>query len=332
MAEFKDYYEILGVPRDADQDAIKRAYRKAAAKHHPDRNPGDEGAEDRFKEVNEAYAALSDPEKRAVYDRYGRSGQVPPQGTWGPAGGAPGDGRTVWTHVQGGDAADFSDFFRSLFGGGFGSFAEGDFGPAGGGVRTSGVAGGRTDPFGRAAPARPAGAKGRLDLDLDTAFRGGDVSIRVGGRGVTVTVPAGVRDGATLRLRGQAPDDGDLMLTVRHRPHPDLTVVGDDVRTVVRVPDHLAALGGSTTVPTLDGPVQVTVPSGSSSGRVLRLRGQGWPRKGGGRGDQHVELRVTVPETLDPERREAYRRLRRLDARTEGAAAERDADPAEPVS
>ena len=320
MANYKDYYETLGVAKDASQEEIRRAFRKAAAKHHPDRNPGDAGAEERFKEINEAYTALSDPEKRKIYDTYGSSGRVPP-GAWGGAGaqGAAGpQGGAVWTNVDPDEFAGFSDFFQSLFGGGFGGFA------------TSSTATG--DPFGQmrggatrtVRQPQPRSVEGAFQIDLQRAFHGGEVPITVDGKRVSVTVPAGVRHGAKLRLRGQAPGGGDLLLAVRLQPSGGLALEGDDVRTVVRIPDHVAALGGTASVPSLAGPIEVTVPGGSSSGRVLRLRGQGWPRKDGSRGDQLVELRVTVPETLSKAQREAYGRLRDL-AGAEGDVVDADA-------
>jgi curved DNA-binding protein len=307
MASYKDYYETLGVAKDATQEEIRRAFRKLAAKHHPDRNPGDAGAEERFKEINEAYTALSDPEKRKIYDTYGSTGQVPP-GAW--TGGAGPQGGTVWTNVDPDEVAGFSDFFQSLFGGGFGGFAGTSRG---------------ADPFAdlragtRATQARPRprNVEGDFEIDLVRGFEGGQVPITVSGKRVTVTVPPGVRHGSKLRLRGQAPGGGDLLLAVRLRPSGGLTLEGDDVRAIARVPDHLAALGGTATVPSLSGPIEVTVPAGSSSGRVLRLRGQGWPRKEGGRGDELVEVRVTVPGSLTAAQRTAYQRLREL-ARTEG--------------
>jgi len=310
MATVKDYYETLGVPRDASQDDIRRAFRKLAAKHHPDRNKDDPDAEERFKEVNEAYTALSDPEKRKIYDTYGRTGQVPPPGAWG---GAPGGG--TWTTVDPETAAGFSDFFQSLFGGMGGSMGGGPFVDMGGG-----------DPFGRmrtgpGVRTAPRSAEGNLNLDLHRAYHGGEVAITIDGRNVTVTVPKGVRPGAKLRLRGQAPSGGDLMLKVALTPSGGLHLDGDDIRTTVRIPDHLAALGGTTEAPSLDGPITLTIPAGSSSGRVLRLRGQGWPKKDGTRGDQRVELRVTVPETLSKSQEAAYRTLRDLDATSESSAA-----------
>lgn len=299
MAAFKDYYEILGVGRSADEKQIRSAFRKLAAKHHPDRNPGDPGAEERFKEVNEAYTVLADPEKRAVYDQYGRTGAPPPP--------PPGGGRTVYTSAEGVDADGFSDFFRTLFGGGFGS-ASGDmsdpFGPfgspAGGGAR------------GRRVAARPPDAEATLDLDLVDAYRGGIRTLRLNGTSLDVTIPAGARDGARLRLRGQAPGGGDLILRIRHRPHPRFRLEGETVHVRVDVPDHLAVLGGEVRVPTLDGDVEMRLPAPSQTGRRLRLRGRGWPKPDGTRGDAQAEVRVTVPSDASDEQRAHYEALRRL--------------------
>jgi len=297
MAEFKDYYQVLGVGREATSDEIRRAFRKLAAKHHPDRNPDDPGSEERFKEINEAYTVLSDDEKRRMYDTYGRTGNIPDFARGTPFGGG-GQGGTFYTNVSPEEFAGFSDFFQSLFGGG----AMG----SGGGVPS--------DPFsfGRQTTAtrpRVADAEARLDLGLLDAYRGGPTKIRVGDKQLDVTVPPGVRDGVKLRLRGQAPSGGDLLLQVRHLPHPVWRLDGDHLRVPIRVPDHVAALGGSVKVPTLDGEVDLTVPAGTSTGRVLRLRGQGWPQRSGGRGDLLAEVRVTVPESITDEQRKLYEKL-----------------------
>jgi curved DNA-binding protein len=307
MAAYKDYYEILGVPRTADEKQVRSAFRRLAAKHHPDRNQGDPGAEERFKEVNEAYTVLSDPEKRRFYDQYGHTGAPPPP----PPG--PG-GRTVFTTVDGADAEGFSDFFRTLFGGAYtGGFSGATFG-----------AGPATDPFdfggrrvvrgGRSVTARPPGAQADLTVDLEDAFRGAVRAIRVGESTLDVTIPAGVRDGARLRLRAQAPGGGDLILTVRHRPHPRFRVEDDTVHVRIDVPDHLAVLGGDTRVPTLEGDVEMRLPPGTQSGRRLRLRGRGWPRADGTRGDAQAEVRVVVPAPASDAQRALYEELRALAA------------------
>lgn len=304
MAEFKDYYKVLGVGKDASKEDVRRAYRKLAAKHHPDRNPGDAGAEDRFKEINEAYTVLSDPEKRKLYDTYGTTGGVPQYAQGSPFGS--GGGGQVYSNVSPEEFAGFSDFFQSMFGG----FATTSSGGRG--------AGDAFASFGRAAPRatapRPATAEARLDVGLLDAYRGGPTTINVEGNQLELNLPAGVRDGAKLRLRGQAPGGGDLILQVRHLPHPLLKLDGDNVRVTVRVPDHVAALGGEAKVPTLDGDVELTVPGGSSTGRVLRLRGQGWPKKDGGRGDLMAEVRVSVPDKLSDEQRRLYRALAELES------------------
>jgi curved DNA-binding protein len=310
MAAYKDYYQMLGVARDASDKDVRRAFRGLAAKHHPDRNRDDPGAEERFKEINEAYTVLSDPEKRALYDRVGSAGAGAPGGfPGGFAGGYPGGfqagpgGGTFYTNVRPEDAAGFSDFFRSLFGAGMG---EDPF-----------AAGGQHDaPFGqtvRRGAARPRTVEATLHVELERAFHGGPVSVRVDGRALEVTLPAGVRDGAKLRLRGQAPGGGDLVLIVRHTPHPRWRLDGDTLHVVADVPDHVAVLGGAVRIATLDGDVDLSVPPSTASGRRLRLRGRGWPGSGdAARGDAVAEVRVVVPRAPSDEQRAAYERLRAL--------------------
>lgn len=295
MAAYKDYYSILGVPKTATHKEIRSAFRKAAAASHPDRNPDDPQAEERFKEINEAYTVLSDEEKRRFYDQYGTEGGRPPfaGAGAGPAG---------FQGMSAGDAASFSDFFQSLFGG---AFAGAEF---------SGSGFGGAQEFGgfTRAPARPRNVEAELELDLMTAWRGGQVTITIDGKTIDVTVPAASRSGSRLRLRGQAPGGGDLLLRLRLREHPAFRLDGDDVRVTVDVPDYRAVLGGSVTVPTLDGDVIMSLPPGTKPGRVLRLRGRGWRKRDGTAGDAFAEIRVTIPEKASEEQLELYRKLEKL--------------------
>lgn len=297
MTDFKDYYTVLGVPKTATQKEIRSAFRKLAAKHHPDRNPGDDAAEERFKEINEAYTVLNDEEKRRFYDQYGSEGPRAPFP--GAAGGAPGG--ATYVDMNSSEFAGFSDFFQSMFGAGFGSTGRG---------------GSAADMFAgfsqqRAQPA-PRPAEAELPIDLRTAFKGGETTFTIDGRSITVTIPPGSRTGTRLRLRGQAPGGGDLLLRLTHEAHPQFTLNGDNVRVTINVPAYRAALGGSVLVPTLDGNVNMTIPAGTSSGRVLRLRGQGWPKRGGTRGDELAEVKIIVPAKLDKEELKLYQQLEQL--------------------
>ena len=284
MAAFKDYYQILGVGRQATQPEVKSAFRKLAAKHHPDRNPDDPAAEDRFKEINEAYTVLSDQEKRGFYDRYGSADGPPPYA---------GGGR-VYSNIDPDQVAGFSDFFQTLFG----------FGGVEGGT----VRGG--DPFaGYQSRQALQSAEASLEIDLVAAYHGGERTITVGPRRIDVSIPKGARSGTKLRLRGQAPGGGDLILKLVLAAHPTFMLDRDNVRVRIQVPDFKAVLGGSVLVPTLDGEVEMTLPKATQSGRILRLCGQGWPKKEGGRGDELAEVLVVIPEALSDEQLELYRRL-----------------------
>jgi curved DNA-binding protein len=311
VAAYKDYYQTLGVARSVTPKEIRAAFRKLAAKHHPDKNPGDKAAEERFKEINEAYTVLSDSEKRKVYDQYGSAGGPPPfrPGT----GGAPGD-FGAW----GGEAGDFSDFFQSLFGGGFA-----------GSRFSTGASSPRADPFagfGRRPVQQPVqqDVRGEVTVSLEEAYSGGSRTVSIADRRLDVILPKGTRDGARLRLRGQAPGGGDVYLTVRVEPHPVFSLDGDDVRLKLSVPDYQAALGATVRVPTLDGDVDMTLPKRTQSGRVLRLRGRGWPKRDGSRGDALAEIRIVIPEGLSDLQLGHYEGLREL-SEPEEKAKEKDA-------
>lgn len=307
MAAYKDYYKTLGVPKSASQKEIRSAYRKLAAKHHPDRNQDDAGAEEKFKEIGEAYAVLKDEEKRRFYDQYGaeaaRSGFSP------GAGGGFSPGAGGFSSTPG--AGDFSDFFQTLFGGFSGDFSRQ------GGFSTqfpSGAAASRSS-FGF----QPRPLEAELRVDLEDAYRGAKQMISLDGRRLEVTLPPGSRDGSRLRLRGQGADGGDVLLTLKLTPHSRFKLSGDDVRVSVDVPDYVAVLGGKVRVPTLDGDVEMTLPPQTRSGRAFRLRHRGWPRKDGSRGDQFAEVRVITPENPSAAQLELYRQLAALDKVPVGA-------------
>ena len=288
---YTDYYELLGVPRDADQDAIRRAYRKLARQYHPDLN-SDADAEDRFKEIGEAYEVLSDPDKRERYDRLGARWREQEQET------PQADFEEFFTRqgFGGGDPGmEFSDdLFERLFGGRFGG---GPDGPSRGPVRG----------FDREA---------LLELSLEDALEGGRRRLTLDGRDIDANFPAGVRDGQLIRLAGQgAPGRdggprGDLYLRIAIKAHPDFRPRGeDDLDVDLPVAPWQAALGATVPVQTPTGTAQVRVPAGSSSGRRLRLRGRGLPKSGGGRGDLHAIVKITVPKELSQRERELYEQL-----------------------
>jgi curved DNA-binding protein len=290
---YRDYYEALGVPRDASQEDIQRAYRSLARQYHPDVNKDPE-AEERFKEISEAYEVLRDPEKRARYDSVG---QGPAGGADFSGGGAQGGFRDVRTDFGGFGGGDFSDFFDSVFGG-----------MGGAGRRRRGFDGFST---------RGADQEATLELSLEEAARGGRRHVRLAdGREYDVDIPPGVRDGRLIRLAGEGGGGasggptGDLLLRVRIRPHPRFRLEGRDLYMDLPVAPWEAALGASVEAPALEGTVRVQVPEGSSCGRRLRLRGEGMPDSQGRRGDLYAELRIVVPKRLTREERELFERLR----------------------
>jgi len=288
--KFRDYYEVLGVPRTATPDDIKRAYRQLARKHHPDLQPGAERtrAAERFKEINEAYEVLSDPDKRGKYDALGANWKTGMDFT--PPGGEPGDARaSEWD-----DLGDFSDFFASIFG----------------------RATGRT---GRGVRIRMPGSdiEAELPVTLEELLHSARRRITLNGnRSLEVEIPRGTRPGTVLRLAGQGEPGvnggppGDVYLRLRLVPHPRYRVAGDDLEMDLSLWPWQAVLGAEVRIETPDGPVTLTVPPGTQSGRRLRLRGRGLPRPDGSRGDLYAVARIVVPERPSPAEREAYETLK----------------------
>lgn len=281
----RDYYEVLGVPRTATPDQIKKAYRQLAQRYHPDRNPGDKAAEAQFKEVNEAHEVLSDAKRRQLYDQFGHAGAPggfphTPNGFpgWGPAGGGP--------QV---DPRAAEELFQQFFAGGGGNVDMGDlFGPRGG--RRTG---------GRTRRPEPQAQTHEITVPFEVAANGGTVALAVGGKTIDVKVPAGFEDGKKLRLPPSATGGVELLLTIRVASHPFFKRDGSDVLLDVPISLAEAVLGGTVEVPTVSGDrLGVKIPAGASSGTRVRLRG-----KGVNGGDQYLVLQVSVPKGVDEESR-----------------------------
>lgn len=274
--EFKDYYSVLGVDPGADEKAVKAAYRRLARKYHPDVSK-EADAEERFKSVSEAYEVLGNAERRAEYDRLRASGYRPGDSYQPPNWGGPGGAREGF---EGFGDSGFSDFFESLFGRARGGHS----------------------------PRQPAESRARLDIDLETAFAGGQTRVDVGGRTLDIRIPAGIAPGQAIRLKGQGAGGRDLLIEIGYRPHPRFELDGRDVILRRAVPPWLAALGGSVEVETLGGTVSLNIPAGSGSGKRLRLRGRGMPGKPAA-GDQFVVLEVQAPAPVNEAQRRAYQAL-----------------------
>ena len=299
--EYKDYYEILGVPRKASKEDIKKAYRKLALQYHPDRNPNDKSAEDKFKEVNEAYQVLSDVQKRAHYDQLGsaysqyqRRGGTPGGFDWGQwTASGPGG-----VHVE--YSGDLGEMFEGL--GGFSDFFQEIFGGMGG-------FGGQQQTRRRAV--RQPVIEQPVSVSLEEAFRGTTRLMQLDGKRLEVKIPQGARSGTKIRMpasgTGQA---ADIYLVVDVTDDPRFARDGDDLKTEVEIDLFTTVLGGEVTVPTMDGNVALKIPAGSQPGQSFRIRGRGMPTlKGNERGDLYAKLKVRMPKDLTDEERKLFEQL-----------------------
>jgi curved DNA-binding protein len=319
--EYKDYYKILGVGRDASEKDIKRAYRRLARQFHPDVNPDNKQAEERFKEINEAHEVLSDPEKRTKYDRLGtswqqwqRTGHDPGQFDWSQwFTGAPGGVRVEWSGDLGdlfsGAGADiFSDFFRAIFGGTGGA----------GRTRTADDLFRRTTTSQRTQ--RGQDTEAPVEITLEEAFHGTTRVLERDGRRIRVKIPPGARSGSKVRVAGQGSPghgggpSGDLHLHIIVKPHPVFTREGDNLRCNVDLDLYTAVLGGQVRVPTLNGDVSLKIPAGTSGGKTFRLRDKGMPnpRQPKQRGDMLATVQIRVPRRLSARERELFEELGQL--------------------
>ena len=273
--EYKDYYKILGISKTADKDEIRKSYRKLARKYHPDVSK-ESNAEARFKEVNEAYEVLSDTAKRSEYDQMGSGGfRGDPFGGYqsrqGPSGGF-------------GNDTGFSDFFDTFFGG-----------PQGGSRRQH----------------KPEAQTATVYLDLEDIFEGNSKHIRIqGGDSLQVKIPKGIEEGKKIRLAGKGSNGGDLLLEIKLHPHPKFRLEGKDIYIDYPIAPWESALGGSVTVPTLNGSIKLKIPEGAKAGSKMRLKGRGMPGKVVG--DQYVVLKVVTPAAKTDEQRAFYQQMQEM--------------------
>ncbi len=286
--KYKDYYAILGVSRDAKPEEIRKAYRKLSKKYHPDVNK-EPGAEEKYKEINEAYEVLKDPEKRQKYDTLGMNweqGQdfTPPPG---------------WQHVEFGgnmgDMGDFSDFFQSLFGNagrsGFGGFSD--------------IFSGTHAPVNR-------DMEVNLTLSLEDAFEAGTHTLLLGNRKLSVKLPKGITEGSQIKLPGKSDRGGDIYVNVHIAAHNRFTVDGYNLTCEVKVPVWDAVLGKDINVETLEGHVDVKMPAGIQDGQKLRLRGKGMPKRDGTKGDMYVRVRIEIPRHVNEKQKALWEELSKL--------------------
>ncbi len=318
--KYKDYYDVLGVDRNASDREIKQAYRRLARRWHPDVNSDDKEAEEKFKEINEAHEVLSDPDKRAKYDRLGHSWKQ-----WQRGGGDPGqyDWSEWFSGASGGPQVRWSGDLGDLFGGSgagtFSDFFNAVFGGMGGGrVRTV------DDIFGRVAGSDGyrAGSRAQdtetdVTISMEEALNGTTRVLERGGRRIRVTIPPGVKTGSKVRIAGEAyprsgeGESGNLYLNVTVKPHPVFEREGDDLRCTLDVDLYTAVLGGELLVPTLSGDVSLRIPPGTQSGQTFRLRGKGMPntRAPSQRGSLLATVEIRIPENLSSRERGLFEEL-----------------------
>ncbi|MEQ9372809.1 MAG: DnaJ C-terminal domain-containing protein [Coleofasciculus chthonoplastes F3-SA18-01] len=328
--DFKDYYAVLGVSKTASADEIKKSFRRLARKYHPDMNPGDKQAEARFKEVNEAYEVLSDPEKRKKYDQFGQYWKQAGVGGYPGAGGANGD----FGNFDFGQYGSFDEFINELLGrfntaatgtpGGTGSrrtytYRSTPGGATGAGFNDFTSGNGYFNDFAGYESGKAAAGADReatITLSWSDAFRGTQKRINLGSEVIEVRIPPGAKPGSRVRVRGKGQvsqynqQRGDLYLIVDLKAHPFFQFEGDNLLCEVPVMPDEAVLGATIEVPTPDGKVSVNVPAGIRSGQSLRLRGKGWTQPKGGRGDQLVRIVIATPKDITSVEREYYEKIR----------------------
>jgi curved DNA-binding protein len=332
MQNFRDYYEILGVSTEASSEEIKKVFRRLARQYHPDMNPGDKAAEEKFKDIGEAYEVLSDPNRRSQYDQFSRflkkkgfnkkAAKAPGSRTAGDNSdwsqrSRNGSGRNSSQEVDFSQFGDFNSFVDQLLGR-RGSAKAATTTPERSSVRVSSADAYRpgTTKTAYTVSSRPdrKDVEARLTLPLEKAYEGGRERIRLeDGRSLEVDLPAGMVTGQRVRLKGQGIAGGNLYLKITVAPHSFFKLEGSDIFCQLPVTPSEAVLGGPIEVPTLDGRVKMNVPSGVRSGQRLRLASKGYPTSTGVRGDQLVEIQIMVPRDPSPQARELYEKLRQIE-------------------
>ncbi|MBC7970966.1 MAG: J domain-containing protein [Verrucomicrobia bacterium] len=312
MQDFRNYYDILGVARDATVDEIKKAFRRLARQFHPDLNPGDNQAEEKFKDINEAYEVLSDPTKRAQYDQFGKFWQQRGFKGGQPKASRGWDGRSdraTGDDVDFGEFDDFNSFVDQLLN----RRTTKEANSTRTGTRDY-YQPGTTKTAYTVPRATRRDAEARLAVPLEKAYVGGQERIRLeDGRSLEVNMPPGMVTGQRIRLKGQGVAGGDLYLKIDVATHPFFRLEGSDIQCLLPVTPSEAVLGGQLEVPTLDGLVKMSIPSGVRTGQRLRLAAKGYPTANGRRGDQIVEIQIMVPRDPSAQERELYEKLRQLE-------------------
>ena len=314
---YKDYYKILGVDKNASQDEIKKAYRKLAVKYHPDKNPNDKKAEEKFKNISEAYEVLKDPETREKYDRLGanwkqyeqaqaQQGQgFDPFGGFGQTGQRTRTGNFSQEDFEsffgGFGGSGFSEFFERFFGGGFDSRAQKQ----------------RSSSRQRRQSTQAQNLKGDIYISLEDAFHGTKRILNVNNERFRVSIPKGIKDKQTLRMKGKGQEDpftgkrGDILLTIHINPHKFIERKGNDLYTTAAMDIFTATLGGTLSVQTLTGEKSINIKPGTDGGKTLRLKGQGMPvQNSNSRGDLYVKTKITVPKNLSKDDKSLFEKLR----------------------
>ncbi|MEM7555481.1 MAG: J domain-containing protein [Cyanobacteria bacterium P01_A01_bin.84] len=311
LQNFRDYYEILGVSKDATNDEIKKVYRRLARQYHPDLNPDNKAAEEKFKSIGEAYGVLSDPAKRAQYDefsRFWRQKDLNNKATQGRSGFSNRSGSNNGSSK--GVDPSFENFINQVIG------KNKNSGNPSNGVKADPNRFSRNrNDYTASQQANRRDIEARLTLPLEKAYKGGVERIRLeDGRSLEVKMPPGMVTGQTIRLRNQGINGGDLYLKITVEPHRIFKLDGANIFCQVPITPCEAVLGGQVEAPTLDGLVKMTLPPGVKPGQRLRLANKGYPHENGKRGDQLVEIKIVTPKTLTPQEKELYEKLRKIES------------------